>query len=65
MLDHESQAVLPSGALAEVPLSMANVLEPTKETRGVQLNGESVVTLASEQTDFAVSGAQVIELEVR
>ncbi len=65
VLDRETQAVLPSGALAEMPLSMANVLQPSKETRGVQLNGESLLTLASEKTDFAVSGAQVIELQVR
>lgn len=65
VLDRESQAVLPSGALAEVPLSMANVLQPSKETRGVQLNSESLLTLASEKTDYAVAGAQVIELQVR
>ena len=65
VLDRETQAVLPSGALTEVPLWMANVLQPSKETRGLQLNGESLLTLASEKTDFAVSGAQVIELQVR
>lgn len=65
VLDRESQALLPSGTLADVPLSMANVLQPSKETRGVQLNSESLLTLASEKTDFAVSGAQVIELQVR
>ena len=65
VLDRETQAVLPAGALSEVPLSMANVLQPSKETRGVQLNGESLVTLTSEKTDYAVSGAQVIELQVR
>ena len=65
VLDRETQAVLPAGALAEVPLSMANVLQPSKETRGVQLNSESLVTLASEKTDYAISGAQVIELQVR
>ena len=64
-LDRETQAVLPAGALSEVPLSMANVLQPSKETHGVQLNSESLVTLASEKTDYAVSGAQVIELQVR
>lgn len=64
-LDRETQAILPSGALSQMPLSLANVLQPSKETRGVQLNGESLLMLTSEKTDFAVSGAQVIELVVR
>ncbi len=65
VLDHEAQAVLGSGALGDVPLSMANVFLPAKEERPVQLNGESLLTIGSERTDYAVSGAQVVELLVR
>ena len=65
VLDHEAQAVVGSGALGDVPLSMANALVPAKDGRTVQLNGESVRTLGSERTDYAVSGSQVVDLIVR
>ena len=65
VLDHEAQAVLASGALAAIPLSMANVLAPAKDGRAVQMNGESLRTIGSEQTEFAVSGSQVVDLVVR
>jgi hypothetical protein len=65
LLDHEAQAALDGGALPGVPLSMANVLEPLKAAQKVQLTGESVVEAGSMGTDYAVSGSQVLTLDVR
>jgi hypothetical protein len=65
LLDHAAQAELDASALEEVPLSMANVLEPLKASQKVQLNGESVVEAGSVETENAVSGAQVLTLTVR
>jgi hypothetical protein len=65
LLDRTAQAQLDSEALPGVPLSMANVLEPLKAAQRVQLTGESVVEGGSIATDFAVSGSQVLTLNVR
>jgi hypothetical protein len=65
LLDHSAQAELDAQALPEVPLSMANVLEPLKASQKMQLTGESVVEAGSVGTGYAVSGAQVLTLEVR
>jgi hypothetical protein len=65
LLDHAAQAELDSQALPGVPLSMANILEPLKIAQKVQLTGESVVEAGSVETDYAVSGSQVLTLDVR
>ena len=65
LLDHSAQAELESQALPGVPLSMANVLEPLKAAQKMQLMGESVVEAGSLETDYAVTGAQVLTLDVR
>jgi hypothetical protein len=65
LLDHEAQAELDAQALPGVPLSMANVLEPLKAAQKMQLMGESVVEAGSLETGYAVSGAQVLTLDVR
>jgi hypothetical protein len=65
LLDHTAQAALDASALPEVPLSMANVLEPLKASQKLQLTGESVVEAGSVGTEYAVSGAQVLTLDVR
>jgi hypothetical protein len=65
LLDRAAQAELDAGSLPEVPLSMANVLEPLKASQKVQLNGESVVEAGSVGTGYAVSGVQVLTLTVR
>ncbi len=65
LLDKEAQAVLDSGALVEVPLSMANVLGPLKDTQRMQLTGESVVEVGSTAAQYAVSGSQVLNLLIR
>ena len=65
LLDHTPQAQLDTEALPGVPLSMANVLEPLKASQKVELTGESVVEAGSLETEYAVSGSQVLTLDVR
>jgi hypothetical protein len=65
LLDHTAQAELDAQALPGVPLSMANVLEPLKAAQRVQLTGESAVEAGSVGTNYAVSGSQVLTLDVR
>ena len=65
LLDHEAQAVLESGALESVPLSMANVMQPLKDAQRMQLTGESVVEAGRIQTEYSVSGFQVLTLMIR
>ena len=65
LLDHTPQAQLDAESLPGVPISMANVLEPLKAAQKVQLTGESVVEAGSIATDYAVSGSQVLTLNVR
>jgi hypothetical protein len=65
LLDHTAQAELEAQSLPGVPLSMANVLEPLKTAQKVQLTGESVVEAGSMETGYAVSGSQVLTLDVR
>ena len=65
LLNHDPQAQLDSQALPGIPLSMANVLEPLKTAQKVQLTGESVAEAGSIATDYAVSGSQVLTLDIR
>jgi len=65
LLDHTAQAMVDGQALPAVPLSMANVLEPLKAEQKVQLSGESAVAAGSAETDYAVSGSVVLNLEIR
>jgi hypothetical protein len=65
LLDRAAQASLDAASLPEVPLSMANVLEPLKASQRVQLSGESALGAGSEQTGYAVSGSVVLSVDVR
>jgi hypothetical protein len=65
LLNHSPQAVLESGALGDVPISMANVLEPLKEAQRLQLTSESVLDAGQVATIYAISGSQVLQLDVR
>jgi hypothetical protein len=44
---------------------MANVLEPLKAEQKVQLSGESALEAGSIETQYAVSGSQVLALDVK
>jgi hypothetical protein len=65
LLDHTAQAELDAESLPAVPLSMANVLEPLKASQQMQLTGESAVEAGSIATGYAVTGAQVLTLNVK
>jgi len=65
LLDHSAQAGLEAQTLPEIPLSIANVLEPLKAAQKMQLTGESAVEAGSQETGYAVSGSQVLTLDVR
>jgi len=65
LLAPEAQASLDAVSLPGVPLSMANVLEPLKGAQKMQLTGESVVEAGSVETGYAVSGSQVLTINVR
>jgi hypothetical protein len=64
-LDHSAQASLEAESLPGVPLSMANVLEPLKAAQKMQLTGESAVAAGSIETGYAVTGSQVLSVDVR
>ena len=65
LLDHVPQAVLEGGTMPALPISMANVYEPLRQTQKLQLNGESVLATASAEVGYALSGSQVINLTIR
>ena len=65
VLDHTAQAVLDGESLPGVPISMANVLGPLKESQRMQLTGESVVEVGSGATGYAMSGSQVLTVTIR
>ncbi len=65
LLDHATQGVLEGEALPQMPLSMANVLEPLKDAQKMQLTGESVVAAGSTDAGYAVSGSQVLNMVVK
>jgi hypothetical protein len=44
---------------------MANVLEPLKASQKLQLTGESVVEAGSAEAGYAVTGSQVLTVDVR
>jgi len=64
LLTPDAQAAINGRTLTALPLSMANVLEPVRENRGMMLNGESAVPLGSVALDAVLSGQQVVTLRV-
>lgn len=65
LLNREAQAVLEGETLPGVPLSMANVLGPLKDSQRMSLSGESVVEAGSAEAGYAVSGSHVLNLTIR
>jgi len=65
LLSREAQAVLEGETLPGVPLSMANVLGPLKDSQRMNLSGESVIEAASAEAGYAVSGSQLLNLTIR
>jgi hypothetical protein len=59
------QAVLQGHTLPAVPLTMANVLQPDGTTGGFTIDGETAIALGSKNMDLALSGSQVVTLDVK
>lgn len=59
------QATLQGQDLPAVPLTMANVLGPNDSGEGFHLDGETAIALASKPLDLALSGSQVVNLQVQ
>jgi hypothetical protein len=64
LLTPDAQAAIDGRTLTALPLSMANVLEPVRDNRGMTLSGESAVPLGSVALDAVLSGQQVVTLRV-
>ena len=65
LLEHSAQAELTTQDLPQIPLSMANVLEPLKEAQKMRLSVESAVEVGSMGTGYAVTGSQVLTVDVQ
>ncbi|MGB9147679.1 MAG: SpoIVB peptidase S55, partial [Acidobacteriaceae bacterium] len=65
LLAPEAQAAVDGRTLSAIPLSLANVLEPLRENRGMALNGESALPMASMPLDAVLTGQQVLTLQVQ
>jgi hypothetical protein len=64
MLTPEPQARLDGRTLADVPISMANVLDSLRVNHALTLNGESAVAVTSVPMDAVVTGNQVVTIQV-
>jgi len=64
LLAPEAQAAVDGRTLTAIPMSVANALAPLRENKGMALNGESAVPMASLPMDAVVSGQQVVTLQV-
>ncbi|HTX42561.1 MAG TPA: hypothetical protein VMD25_12075 [Acidobacteriaceae bacterium] len=65
LLAPEAQAAVDGRTLSAIPLSYANILEPLRENRGMALNGESALPMASVPLDAVLSGQQVLTLQLQ
>jgi hypothetical protein len=59
------QAMVQGHDLPAVPLSMANVLQPVENDGSFSIDGETAIALASDHLDMAVSGSQIVTLDVQ
>ena len=64
LLAPEAQAAVDGRTLTAIPLSMANAMEPLRQNKGMALNGESAVPMASLPMDAVITGQQVVTLQV-
>ncbi|MFP5227781.1 MAG: SpoIVB peptidase S55 [Acidobacteriota bacterium] len=64
LLAPAAQAAVDGRTLTAIPMTMANALAPLRENKGMALNGESAVPMASLPMDAVVSGQQVVTLQV-
>ena len=58
------QASLQGKELPAVPLTMANVLQTNANSAGLTIDGETAMALASEHLDLALTGSQILTVNV-
>ena len=59
------QAMVQGRDLPAVPLTMANILQPAENDGSFSIDGETAIALASQRLDMAVTGSQVVTLDVQ
>ena len=65
LLEHQVQAVTAATQLPSLPPSIANALQPLRETRDILFASETATEAASEAVGDALSGSQVLTLQIR
>jgi hypothetical protein len=65
LLEPGPQAMIEDKVLPSLPLSIMNVMDGMRGTQDMTVVGESSVSEASLPLDYAVSGAQIISLEIK
>ena len=64
LLVPDAQAGVEGQSLADLPLSMANALEPMRDAQSASLNGESVELAGETRADGVLSGFQVLNIHI-
>jgi hypothetical protein len=64
LLAPEAQANLSGQTLTDLPLSVANALEPLREARDANLNGESAELAGEAPAGGVLSGYQILDLHI-
>ena len=59
------QAMVQGHDLPAVPLTMANILQPLENDGSFSIDGETAIALGSQRLDMAVTGSQVVTLDVQ
>jgi hypothetical protein len=59
------QAMVQGHDLPAVPLSMANILQPVENNGSFSIDGETAIALASQHLDMAVTGSQIVTMDVQ
>jgi hypothetical protein len=65
LLEANPEAMVEDKVMPTLPLSVMNVMEPMRGTQEMVVVGESAVNEASTPLDYAVSGAQIITVNVK
>ncbi|MHB1795075.1 MAG: SpoIVB peptidase S55 [Acidobacteriaceae bacterium] len=59
------QAMVQGHDLPAVPLTVANILQPVENDGSFSIDGETAIALGSQRLDLAVTGSQVVTLDVQ
>jgi len=65
LLEPNPQAMVSNNVMPTLPLSVINVMDGLRNTQDMIVVGESATSEASAAVDYAVSGAQVITLNIK